>query len=324
MINNNIGIDLGSENIRFYIEKEDRFINNKSIIAVDSNNNEIISYGLDASKLIEKEPENIILKKPIQKGRIIDIELTVEMLKRILKQESSKKRITNPNILVSYDRNLNEVEKNILVETIKNFGCKNLYLMDSIILSCLGIGMEIEKNQGNMIIDIGYESTKIGIISSNSIIKYKSIPYGGNTFNEKMVSYIRKKYKVLVGYSSVEKLKKEIDTNEKEISGRDLITGLPTNIKITNNDISNCIYKLIDVLVEEIKRMLEKVSPEVIKDISEKGIIISGGGSKLKVLREMLEKKLNMPVLITKCPENNVIEGIKEIFKTDIKRATKI
>lgn len=324
MINNKIGIDLGSENIHLYVEKEDKFINNKTIIAIDKNTNEIVSSGEEANELTEKEPENIILKKPIQKGKIVDMELTIEMLNCLLKQEKLKKRIINPSILISYDRKLNEVEKNILVDTIKNFGCKNLYLMDSITLACIGIGIETKNNIANMIIDIGYETTKIGIVSSSSIIEYNSINLGGNTFNEKIIEYIREKYKVLVGITTIEKLKKKINEEDIEIGGRDLIKGLPTNIKICNKDINRCIYKVANILINEIKKMLEKVSPEIVNDISERGIIITGGGSLLKGLRKIIEEKINIPVLITKNPENNIIKGIKEVFKTNMKRVNKI
>lgn len=323
MLINNIGIDLGSDNLHFYIQKDNRFISNKSIIAID-NNKEIISCGEDASKYIEKETENIILKRPVKKGKIEDIELTVEMLNGILKKEKLKKRIINPNILISYDRSLNEVEKNILIETIKDFGCKNIFLMDSITLSCLGMGMEIEKNITNMIIDIGYETTKIGVIFSNDIVQYNSISYGGNTFNEEIIKYVREKYETLIGYSTVEKLKQELNDKDIEVTGRNLITGLPTKLIIKNQDINNCIYKLVEVLVKEIKNILEKISPEMLSDISEKGIVITGGGSLLKGLREKLEERINIPILITKNPTTNIIKGIKIVIDSDIKRANKI
>lgn len=324
MFNNNIGIDLGSDNLHIYIQKDNRFIHSKSIIAIDNDKKEIAEYGLDACKYIEKEPENIILKRPIKKGKIEDDELVIEMLNGILKKHKLKKKIINPNILVSYDRNISEVEKNALIETIKVFGCKSLYLLDSTILNCLGIGVDLGKNKSNMIIDIGYENTRIGIIYSNDIVEYKSIKFGGNTFNEELVNYIRAKDKILIGYSTAENIKKRKDNKKVEVSGRNIITGLPDKVIIKEEDINKCLNKLVENIVIEIKKIIENVSPEILNDICEKGIIITGGGSMLKGLREKIEENLNIPVLITKNPETNVIKGIKYVLDKDIKIAIKI
>lgn len=323
MITNTIGIELGSEKVNIYVKNINKTISFKTIVAIDLLENKIIKVGEDANKISEKEPNNIIIKRPIQKGKIVDLELTIQMIKEVLTINKIKNKIINPNVLVAYDIDLNQVEKEVLIEAIRQIGAKNIYMIDSLKLAARGIGMDITKVEGNMIIDIGYQKTKIGILSLNNIVKYKCIDIGSNTFNNDIISYIRNNYKLLIGNKTSEEIKKNLNENNIFIEGKDVITGLPNNINIKSNDIKLSINKSIDIIIESIKEILNEISPELINDISNKGIVVIGGGSNLSYLMEELEKNLNMPVLGVNNPDTCIIDGIKIVLNNNLKHLKK-
>lgn len=324
MITKEIGIDLGSSNTRIYIKSDNKIIKFKSLLAIDRNQNEILCIGEEASKYSEKEPENIILKRPIKKGKIDNVELVVEMIREVLKKNKVKNSVVNPNILISYDRDLTEVEKNALIEVMNELGTKNIYVMDIIKLIAFGISMDISRSEGNMIIDMGYETTRIGIVSSNNIVNYKTVDVGGNSFNNSIIDHLKNKYKTLIGNSNAENIKMRINDKKILIEGRNQVTGSPSKIEVTSEELKECMKKIVIKLTNEIKSMLEFASPEIFKDISNKGIVITGGGSKLHDLREMMENELNIPVLEVINSEDAVINGIKYVLDYDIDKSTKI
>lgn len=324
MITKEIGIDLGSSNTRIYIKSDNKIIKFKSLLAIDRNQNEILCIGEEASKYSEKEPENIILKRPIKKGKIDNVELVVEMIREVLKKNKVKNSVVNPNILISYDRDLTEVEKNALIEVMNELGTKNIYVMDIIKLIAFGISMDISRSEGNMIIDIGYETTRMGIVSSNNIVNYKTVDVGGNSFNNSIIDYLKVKYKTLIGNSNAENIKMRINDKKILIEGRNQVTGSPSKIEVTSEELKECMKKIVIKLTNEIKSMLEFASPEIFKDISNKGIVITGGGSKLHFLREMMENELNIPVLEVINSEDAIINGIKYVLDYNIDKSTKI
>lgn len=324
MITKEIGIDLGSNNTRIYIKNDNKIIKFNTLVAIDRNQNEIFCIGEEASKYSEKEPENIVLKRPIKKGKIDNVELVVEMIREVLKKNKVKNSVVNPNILISYDRDLTEVEKNALIEVMNELGTKNIYVMDIIKLIAFGISMDISRSEGNMIIDMGYETTRIGIVSSNNIVNYKTVDVGGNSFNNSIIDHLKNKYKTLIGNSNAENIKMRINDKKILIEGRNQVTGSPSKIEVTSEELKECMKKIVIKLTNEIKSMLEFASPEIFKDISNKGIVITGGGSKLHFLREMMENELNIPVLEVINSEDAVINGIKYVLDYDIDKSTKI
>lgn len=324
MITKNIGISLGSDNTYIYVQKENKIINFKTILAIDISINEIVEVGEKAIILSEKGPSNIILKRPIKKGKIEDIDLTQRMLMKVFKEHNIKNSITNPNVLLAYDNNYNEVEKSAFIETISGLGVKNIFTMDSTKLIAIGIGINTSKAEGNMIVDIGYELTKIGVLSLNNVIEYKYIDIGSNTFDNDISDFLRKKYKITISNNQIEKLKQNINKDNISIKGKNIITGLPKSLTIDKDEVLSCLKNSIINIIEEIKNLLGKISPEIFNDISNKGIVITGGGSMLKGLREKIEEELHIPILETVTPQENIIKGIKEVIDNDITQANKI
>lgn len=323
-MSNNIGIDLGSENIWIYLQKENKIINSKPIVAIDVLTNEIVSYGKEADLIDEKQPKNIIIKRPIKKGKIEDIELCIELLKLILKDNNYKNKLINPNILVSYENSITNIDKDALIDVIRELGTKNIYVMESCKLIALGIGMNIGKNKGKMIIDIGYETTRIGVLSLNSIVEYKLVEIGSNSFNLDIIDFLKNKYKILVGNKVAETIKRDLSKEEIIVSGKNLITSLPNDITVSTKEIKERSKRNINILIKEIKKVLESITPEILSDIKETGIVLTGGGSILYGLREKLEEELNIPVLEVNNPLTCVIDGIKNVINGDIKKAIKI
>ncbi|MBP3799807.1 MAG: rod shape-determining protein, partial [Bacilli bacterium] len=177
---------------------------------------------------------------------------------------------------------------------------------------------------GNMIVDIGYELTKIGVLSLNNVIEYKYIDIGSNTFDNDISDFLRKKYKITISNNQIEKLKQNINNDNINIKGKNIITGLPKSLTIDKDEVLSCLKNSIINIIEEIKNLLGKISPEIFNDISNKGIVITGGGSMLKGLREKIEEELHIPILETVTPQENIIKGIKEVIDNDITQANKI
>lgn len=324
MKSNYIGIDLGSYCTRIYIKKDNKIIKTKSLIALDTNNNEKILLGEEADNIKEREPQNLVVKKIIKKGKIEDDELTLLMLKEILKKNKVNKKIINPSVLLSVDDNLSNIDKSNLIETIRQIGTKNIYVLSSIKLIAYGIGMDFSKNTGRMIIDIGYEKTQIAVLSLNDIVAYTCIDIGGNNFNDNIIEFLRNNYKLIVGPKEVENIKKQLKTDNLIISGRNVITDHPEKREIKKEKILDCLNNTIGALTKEIKKVLGKISPELFNDIASMGIIISGGGSMLDQLIEKIEDNMKIPILNTINPDENIIKGIKYILDNDIRIGNKI
>lgn len=311
-----IGIDLGTANVLIYVKGEGIVLNEPSIVAIDTDSKSVIAVGTEANEMLGRTPGKVKAIKPMKDGVIADFEITEIMLNSFIKKIKAKKLFSRPRILICCPTNITPVEKNAIKEAAERTGARKVYIEEEPKVAAIGAGMDISKPTANMVIDIGGGTTDIAILSLNDIVSSTSVRVAGNVFDQDIIKYIKEKYKLLVGERTAEDIKIRFsnifDPNKKEkleVRGRNLITGLPDTIEINQEETKEALEESIKKIVKATTNVLEQTPPELSGDIVEKGIILTGGGAMLKGLPELLEKELQVPILIAESPLTCVAEG---------------
>ncbi len=315
MVDKVIGIDLGTTNIRIYKRKKGIILKEPSVVALDKETNEPIAFGYDAKIMFGRTPDKIEIIRPIQKGVIADFEMAEQLLSYCIHKAKVRNLFFKSKMIIGCPLRITKVEENAVREAADHLGSRKVYLVDAIKAASLGAGVDISRPDGNMIIDMGGGVTDLAILSLNSIIKGRTIDITGELFDKRIVSYLKNKYKLLIGEKTAEEVKIEAaslfgEEIKSEVRGRDLITNLPHTIEITSNDITDALQEDIYEFIEIIKDMLGDVHPEIAADIAKKGIILTGGCSSLRGLAELLSFELDIPVRVVNDSVNAVVEGL--------------
>lgn len=322
MFSKEIGIDLGTANILIYIKGEGIVLNEPSVVAIDEDTKKVLAVGLEAHEMLGRTPGKVKAIKPMKDGVIADFDLTEAMLNYFIKKVNGKNILSKPRILICCPSNITTVEKNAIKEAAERTGAKRVYIEEEPKVAAVGVGLDISKPSGSMIIDIGGGTTDVAILSLGSIVTSSSVKIAGNTFDSEITKYIKNKYKLLIGERTAEDLKKKIGTvtggNKKEkleVKGRDMVNGLPHTITITSEEIEEALRESINEIVRTIKQVLEITPPELSADIINKGIVLTGGGSMLDGLDILLKKELKVPVFIAESPLTCVAEGTRKMLE---------
>ncbi|OPJ63436.1 rod shape-determining protein [Clostridium oryzae] len=300
-----IGIDLGTATVLVYIKGKGVILKEPSVVAIDKQTNRVLAVGEEARQMIGRTPGNIIAIRPLRDGVISDYDITEKMLKHFIRKACGRKKISAPRVMACVPCEATEVEKRAVKDAAVNAGAKKVFLIEEPLAAAIGSGLDITKASGNMIIDIGGGTTDIAVISLDGMVVRSSIKVAGDKFDEAIIRYIRKKHKLMIGERTAENLKINIGTAYKreedsymDIRGRDLITGLPKNITITSEEISDALYETVMEIAECAHSVLEKTPPELAADIMEKGIVMTGGGSLLHGLDELISQRTKVPVRV--------------------------
>lgn len=312
-----VGIDLGTANTLVYVEGKGVIINEPSVVAINQKTNQVVAVGNQAKIMLGKTPSHIAAIRPLVDGVISDFEVTEEMLAYFIKKTIEVLKIsTLQSVVIGVPYSVTNVERRAVRDAAYNAGARHVFIIEEPVAAAIGIGLPIKEAQGNMIIDIGGGTTDIAIISLSGIVRGKNLKVAGDRFNTDIISYIRNEFKVLVGEKSAEQLKIElsniIPSNpplEANIRGRDLVTGLPKEIIVTEEDIHDAIHISADSLFESVKEVLESTPPEVLSDIMENGIYLTGGGALIKGLDEALSEYLGIKVVVAEDPLTAVVRG---------------
>lgn len=325
MLAKDIGIDLGTANVLIYIKGQGIVLNEPSIVAVETDTKRVIAVGAEAKEMLGRTPGKIKAIKPMKDGVIADFEVTEIMLNEFIKKIKVKNLFSRPRILICCPTNITQVEKNAIKEAAERTGARKVYIEEEPKVAAIGAGMDISKPTANMVVDIGGGTTDIAILSLNGIVISSSIKLAGNIFDQDIVRYIRDKYKLLIGEKTAEDIKINFATAYKpnrklkrEIKGRNLITGLPSTIEISQDETTEALKESVNKIIKETIGVLEQADPELSADIVEKGIVLTGGGALLKGLINIFEQELKVPVLIASSPLTCVAEGAG-ILLDDIK-----
>ena len=322
MFNKDIGIDLGTANILINVKGEGIVLNEPSVVAIDEDSKRVLAVGIEAHEMLGRTPGKVKAIKPMKDGVIADFELTEAMLNHFIKKVKARNIFIKPRILICCPANVTGVEKNAIEEAAERTGAKKVFIEEEPKVAAVGVGLDISKPSGCMIIDIGGGTTDIAVLSLGSIVTSTSIKVAGNTFDNEIIKYIKDNYKLLIGERTAEDIKKEIGSVGKtkkkqkmEVKGRSMVNGLPETITITSEEIDNALNGSVYEIIGAIKTVLENTPPELSADIINKGIVVTGGGAMLEGLDELLKKELNVPIFIAESPLTCVANGTGKMLE---------
>ncbi len=314
-----IGIDLGTANVLVYVSGKGIVLEEPSVVAIDKKANSVLAVGEEARRMIGKTPGNIVAIRPLREGVISDYDVTEKMLKYFINKVVDKKgfgRFFMPRIMVCIPTGVTEVEKRAVEEATRQAGAREVYIIEEPIAAAIGAGVDISQPNGNMVIDIGGGTADIAVISLGGAVVSDSIKVGGDKFDEAIVRYMKKNHNLLIGERTAEKIKiqigcaykREIEKDMK-VTGRNLITGLPHSITISSSEILQALDEYAEQIVITTLSVLEKTPPELAADISERGIIMTGGGSLLYGLDKRIEERTGIKVIVAEEALSCVAEG---------------
>lgn len=318
MFSNDIGIDLGTANTLVFMCGQGIIINEPSVVAVNQKTGRIVAVGKEAKQMVGRTPAHIAAIRPMVDGVISDFEVTEEMLSYFIRkaQETGARKMVRPRILVGVPSGITNVERRAVRDAGINAGAKEVMIIEEPMAAAIGIHLPIKDPVGNMIVDIGGGTTDIAVISLGGIVQAKNLKIAGDKFNEDIISYVRDEFKILLGQKTAEDVKiaigsacKQDVVMEASIRGRDLVTGLPREVAITDKDIREALSGSLNVLVNSVKEVLEMTPPEIVSDIMHRGIVMVGGGSMISGLQSVLEQEIGIPVYIADDPLTAVVRG---------------
>ena len=324
LLSNDIGIDLGTTNTLVYLRGKGIVINEPSVVAVNQKTGQIVDIGHGAKRMLGRTPSHIVAVKPLVDGVISDFEVTEEMLSYLIKKAQDKvsKKILGPRVIIGIPSGVTNVERRAVQDAVKNAGAREVYIVEEPIAAAIGIRLPIQEPFGNMIIDIGGGTSDIAILSMDGVVVSRNIKIAGDKFDNDIISYIRDEFKILIGEKTAENLKMSIGSVigansrlEKSVKGRDLVTGLPKEIIITDSDIREALSHSISSFLESIKDVLEITPPEILSDVMNRGIFLVGGGALLKDLDLLLSNYLRIPIFIADDPLTAVARGTGVLFE---------
>ncbi|MEK4629913.1 rod shape-determining protein [Solibacillus sp. FSL R7-0682] len=316
MFSKDIGIDLGTANVLIHVKGKGIVLNEPSVVAIDKKTNKVLAVGEEARQMVGRTPGNIIAIRPLKDGVIADFDVTEAMLKHFINKLDVKGFLSKPRILICCPTNITSVEQKAIREAAEKSGGKKVYLEEEPKVAAIGAGMDIFQPSGNMVVDIGGGTTDVAVLSMGDIVTSESIKVAGDVFDNDILQYIKKEYKLLIGERTSESIKITIGTvfpggrNESmEIRGRDMVTGLPRTIEINSDEIEHALRESVGMIVQAAKNVLEKTPPELSADIIDRGVIITGGGALLHGMDQLLIEELKVPVFIAENPMNCVALG---------------
>ncbi len=316
MLVRKIGIDLGTCNSVVFIPGKGAVLQEPSVVAVTLSENKILAVGAEAKEMVGRTPDTIRVYRPLKDGVIADFRVTQAMLKYFIDKVSGTFRFFKPELMIGVPAGITSTEKRAVIEAALNAGAKACYVAKEPILAAIGAGIPINSCSGNMIVDIGGGTSEVAVISLGGIVTCHSVRIAGDKMDSAISDYIKKKYNLAIGEKTTEEIKIKIGTalvekEEKylEIRGRDLILGLPKNIKVSSNEISEAIGDVLTEIIQAIKTVLRDTPPELSADVMDKGMVLSGGGALLKDIDERISQSTGIPCFLAEEPLLCVAKG---------------
>lgn len=314
---NDIGIDLGTANTLVYVRGKGIVVNEPSVVAVNQKTGQVVAVGQAAKDMLGRTPQHIVAVRPLVDGVISDFEVTEEMLAYLMKRagEYMPKKLLGPRVVVGVPSGVTNVEVRAVRDATKSAGAREVFIIEQPMAGAIGIRLPINDPVGSMIIDIGGGTTDIAVISLGGIVRSKSLKVAGDRLNADIISYIRNEFKILIGETTAEQVKKDVgavvpeDSLETTIRGRDLITGLPREVIITDSDIREAISQSVETLVGATREVIEMTPPEILADVMKRGVHIVGGGALIKGLDALLREMLKIPVTVADEPLTAIARG---------------
>ena len=313
-----LGIDLGTKNTLVYVVDKGLVINEPSVVAINKRTNEILEVGEAAKKMVGKTPGHIEAIKPLVEGIISDFEVTEKMLKYFINKVHTENftLISRPRVVIGIPLDLTEVEKKAVEDAARSAGARKVYLIEEAMAAAIGARLPVTEATATMVVDIGGGTTEIAVISLGGVVTWKSLKAAGNEFDNNIIEYIREEFNILIGEQLAEAIKIAVGSavpletpTEIEVRGRDLLTGLPKALMVSDKQIREAISRTVVKIIDNIKMILETTPPELVSDIYERGLFLSGGGALLRGLDKAISAATKIPVKISDDPLTCVVRG---------------
>lgn len=313
-----IGIDLGTANTLVYVKGKGIVINEPSVVAINKKTGQVLAIGKEAKKMVGKTPGHIVAIRPLVDGVVSDFEITEQMLKYFIDKvhRDSFTLFPRPRVVVGIPSDVTEVEKRAVIDATMNAGAREAYLIDEPMAAAIGARLPVQDAAGNMIVDIGGGTTDIAVISLGGVVTSRNLRIAGDEMNEDIIRYCRDEFNLLIGEKTAEDAKIAIgsacpqkDKMQMPVRGRDLVTGLPKEIIINDEQVREALSRSIRIIVNNIKSTIEETPPELLADIMQRGIILAGGGSLIRGLDRLVADQSDMPVRMMEDPLTAVVRG---------------
>lgn len=318
-----IGVDLGTANILVYLKGSGIVLREPSVVAIDRNTNKILAIGEEAKTMLGRTPGNIVAIRPLREGVIADYDMTQSMLENVIQRVAGKSLFFKPRVVICIPSGVTTVEKRAVLEAAIQSGASKTYLVEEPIAAAMGAGLEISESRGAMVVDIGGGTTDIAVMSLGGVVVSDSLRVGGDKFDEAIVRFVKKERNVLIGEPTAEEIKIKVATvfkgnrqTEIEVRGRDLVSGLPTTIKLTSDEIYRALKEPVATLVSCVRSVLEKTPPELSSDIIDRGIVLTGGGALLDGMPELLQAETGIATIVADSPLECVSVGTGKVLSS--------
>lgn len=322
LFSNDIGIDLGTANTLVYVKGRGIVINEPSLVAMNQKTGQIVAVGAQAKEMVGRTPQHIVAVQPVVEGVISDFEVTSEMLAYLInKAQAGHTKLLGPRVCVGVPSGITSVEVRAVRDAARAAGAREVLILEEPMAAAIGIELPVHEPHGSMVVDIGGGTTDIGVISLGGLVNARNARIAGDRFNADIVSHIRNEFKLLIGEKTAEELKIALasvasrsDRVESYARGRDLVSGLPREISLSDQDVRNALGHSIEELVEAVKEVLETTPPELVSDIMQRGMHLVGGGALIRGLPEFLTDSLGVPVNVDPDPLTAVVRGTSVVL----------
>jgi rod shape-determining protein MreB len=317
MFSNDLAIDLGTANTLIYVKGKGIILSEPSVVAIKRGTNQVLKVGKEAKEMLGRTPGSIVAIRPLKDGVIADFDVTEQMIRAFIVKIHNRKTLVRPRIIVGVPSGITQVEKRAIRDSAEQAGAREVYLIEEPMAAAIGAGLPVQEPSGSMIVDIGGGTTEVAVISLSGIVYSQSVRIAGDEMDEAITQYLKRKYNLLVGERTSENIKIQIgsaypfdEPRKMEITGRDLVDGTPRSLTIHDGEIREALQEVIAPILDAVKMALDQIPPELAADLTEKGIILAGGGSLLHGLDTLIALETHLKVRVADDPLSCVVLGI--------------
>ncbi len=311
-----MAVDLGTANTLVYVRGRGIVLNEPSVVALNTNNGQIVAVGVEAKRMIGRTPGNIVAIRPLKDGVIADFDVTERMLRYFIQKVHRRSHMAKPRLVVAVPSGITGVEQSAVKEAGHQAGARRVYIIEEPMAAAIGAGLPIHEPTGNMVVDIGGGTTEVAVISLGGIVTSQSIRVGGDELDQAIITFGKKEYSLMLGERTAEEIKMALgsafpaeDEPHAEIRGRDLVSGLPKTVVISAAEVRKAIEEPVNLVVDAVKNTLDKCPPELAGDVMDRGIALTGGGALLRGLESRIREETGMPVQVADNPLDSVVLG---------------
>jgi rod shape-determining protein MreB and related proteins len=311
-----MAVDLGTANTLVYVRGKGIVLNEPSVVALNTNNGQIVAVGVEAKRMIGRTPGNIVAVRPLKDGVIADFDVTERMLRYFIQKVHRRSRMAKPRIVVAVPSGITGVEQSAVKEAGHQAGARRVYIIEEPMAAAIGAGLPVNEPTGNMVVDIGGGTTEVAVISLGGIVTSQSIRIGGDEMDQAIITFGKKEHSLMLGERTAEEIKVALgsafpaaDEPNAEIRGRDLVSGLPKTVVISSAEVRRALDEPLNLIIDAVKSTLDKCPPELAGDVMDRGIALTGGGALLRGLDQRIREETGMPVHIADSPLESVVLG---------------